>query len=415
MALTVRRARAVRPARDGQRLTITEDATIVVEGGRIVSIEPNGDVPAGSQVLDAGGRLLTPGLVDCHTHAHFLGDRAAEFCARAAGATYLELAKRGGGIRATVTATRGGASVDRVSTLRTRLQRLAIHGVTTVEVKTGYGLSAAHELAFLAEIRSAEAPGLPRVTPTLLAAHALPPEVQTASEREAWIRTVAEEIIPEAARKSLTSRVDAFVEQTAYRPDEARTIARAAREHGLSLHLHVDQLSDGGGAALAGELGAQAAAHLERTSDAGIVALRAAGTVAVLLPTATLAAGEPGYAPARRLVDAGVPIALATNLNPGTGPTESTALMFFLAALGLKLTPEEILWGATRGGALALGARDGGLLEPGVPGDLVLWNAFDLAHLPYHAAVNHVRWVMKEGRVIVDRSAEADAGCEGAL
>ena len=177
----------------------------------------------------------------------------------------------------------------------------------------------------------------------------------------------------------------------------------------------MDQLTDGGGAALAAELGAQAAAHLERTSDAGIAALRAAGTVAVLLPTATLAAGEPNYAPARRLADAGVPIALATNLNPGTAPTESTSLMFFLAAVGLKLTPEEIVWASTRGGALALGAPDWGLLEPGIPADLVLWNAFDPAHLPYHAAVNHVRWVMKEGRMIVDRSAEVDSACEGLL
>jgi imidazolonepropionase len=229
------------------------------------------------------------------------------------------------------------------------------------------------------------------------------------------VKAICEELIPEVAHRGLASRVDAFIEQSAYRPEEARAIAAATRREGLALHLHVDQLSAGGGAQLAAELGAQAAAHLERTTAEGIAALKEAGTIAVLPPTATLAAGEPQYAPARKLIEAGVPIALATNLNPGTGPTESTSLLFFLAAMGLKLTPEEIVWAATRGGALALGRRESGLMTPAAPADLVLWNAFDLAHLPYHAGVNHVRLVLRDGQVIADRTAEVDGACEGRL
>jgi imidazolonepropionase len=415
MVLTILHATAVRPLPTPFQVEEIRDATVVVEDDRIVSVTAGTPAPAGAEVIDAGGRLLTPGLVDAHTHAHFLGDRAAEFCARAAGATYLELAQKGGGIRATVTATREGTAEARQRALRTRLARLLTQGVTTVEVKSGYGLSLAHELAFLEEISTVDGPGLPRVSATLLAAHAVPPEVTTEEQRAAWVTAICEELIPTVARRGLARRVDAFVEQSAYRQDEARAIAAATRLQGLTLHLHVDQLSAGGGAQLAAELGAQAAAHLERTSPEGVAALRDAGVVAVLLPTATFAAGEPQYAPARRLVEAGVPVALATNLNPGTGPTESTALLFFLAAMGLKLTPEEILWGVTRGGALALGHRELGLLTPAAPADLVLWNAYDLAHLPYHAAVNHVRLVLRNGQVVVDRSAEADRSCEGRL
>jgi imidazolonepropionase len=410
--LTITHARAARPNAGRSGLSWTDDATIVVDSDRIVSVEGGGAVPDGSRVIDAGGRLVTPGLVDSHTHAHFLGDRAPEFCERAAGVSYLDIARRGGGIRATVAATRAGAPAERIAALRHRLRRLLLGGVTTAEVKSGYGLSIPHELAFLEEIGSVIDPDLPRVSPTLLAAHAIPPEVDSSEKREGWVRAITDEAIPEVARRKLAGRVDAFVEQTAYAPDEARAVAAVAHRYGLAVHLHVDQLSDGGGAALAAEVGAQAASHLERVSHAGIEALARAGTAAVLLPTATLAAGEPQFAPARRLSDAGVPIALATNLNPGTAPTESIALLFFLASVGLHLSPEQLLWSATRGGAMALGLEQAGLLETNATPDLVIWNARDLAHLPYHAGVNHVRTVVLRGQVVVDRE---DAECGGAL
>lgn len=408
-------ATLVRPDPSGLCVRVEPGRSVVVADGRVAKVS---DAPvAGLVRVEARGRLLSPGLVDAHTHATFLGDRAAEFCARAAGASYLELAEAGGGIAATVRATRAGTPEERLSRTRVRLRRLAANGVTTVEVKTGYGLSAAHELALLEELAQVQAADLPRLLPTLMAAHAFAPELGSPAPpeaRAAWVRTIADALVPEAARRGLAGRVDVFVEQTAYSHDEARTIARATRAAGLDLHLHVDQLSSGEGAELAAELGAKAVAHLERTTAQGISALARAGTVAVLLPTATLAAREPRYAPARALVEAGVPIALSTNLNPGTGPTESTSLMFFLAAVALGLRPEEWFWAATRGGARALGL-EAGLLEEGAAADLVLWNAGDLAHLAYHAAVNHVACVWRAGRVLVDRAAAAEADCDGML
>jgi imidazolonepropionase len=394
-------------------LEVTPGTTLVVREGRVAAI--GGTVPAGAETVDAGGRLVTPGLVDAHTHAMFLGDRASEFCRRAAGVSYLDIAREGGGIVATVGPTRLGPSAARLERTRLRLRRLLGNGVTTVEVKSGYGLSLELERAMLEELASLEAVDLPRVLPTLMAAHALPPEVAgDAAERAFWVRDICDRLVPEVASRKLAGRVDVFVEQSAYTPDEARLVAAAARAHGLALHLHVDQLTAGQGARLAAELGAQAAAHLEKTDADGVEALARGGIVAVLLPTATLAAREAGYAPARALVKAGVRVALATNLNPGTAPTESTSLTFFLAAVGLGLAPDEILWAATRGGALALALDDAGLVEVGGPADLVLWNARDLSHLAYHAAVNHVRTVWRGGRRVVDRP-WVEGECDGTL
>lgn len=395
-------------------IDVLHNATVLIESGRVTRIESGLLPPPEFDHIDADARLLTPGLVDCHTHAVFLGDRAEEFGLRAAGASYLELAKRGGGIAATVSPTRAGPSSLRLETARTRLKRLAAQGITSVEVKTGYGLSIDHErelLSELADLSQLDDPTLPRIFPTLLAAHAVPPEAKTSELRAAYVDAIVSELIPEAARHGRTRRVDVFVDDAGFTADEARHIAAAARRHGLALHLHVDQTSDSGGAALAAELGAQAAAHLEYTGDAGIRALADAGAIAVMLPTATLAARVERFAPARELVKAGVRLALSTNLNPGTAPTESMSLAFFLAAVSLGLSPEEILWAATRGGALALGEQELGLLREGGPADLVLWNSTTLAHLPYHAAVNHAVLVLKDGHVIADRRSTVE--CTG--
>lgn len=408
-------ATLVRPHAERIGVDVERDRVIVVRGGRIEAI--GSEVPRELPVVEAEGRLVTPGLVDAHTHAMFLGARAAEFCARAAGATYLEVAEAGGGIVATVGPTRANAAPGRVEALRRRLRRLAHNGVTTVEVKSGYGLSVESERAMLEELSAIVDPLLPRVLPTLMAAHAFPPEMgpnPTIEQRARWVSAIAESLVPEVARRGLAGRVDVFVEKSAFTSEEARTIATAARAHGLALHLHVDQLTAGKGAQLAAELGAQAVAHLEKTDAAGIAELAKSGAVAVLLPTATLVAREPAFAPARALLDAGVPIALSTNLNPGTGPTESTSLAFFLAAVGLRLTAEESIWAATRGGAKALGLELG-TIEVGAPADLVLWNAHEVSHLAYHAAVNHVRTVWRAGEVIADRSALVEVECDGTL
>jgi imidazolonepropionase len=413
--LTIRHARAFCPDRTTMTARLVNDATVVVKSGRIESIAAGGEGSRDGVQLNAQGGLLTPGLVDCHTHLLFLGDRAGEFCERAAGASYLEIAQRGGGIQSTVRATRSGPPELRVDRARVRLRRLLAQGITSVEVKSGYGLSSAQELSHLREIASLRHESGPHIFPTLMAAHTTPPEVRTEAQRADWVDEIATRLIPAVAREALAERVDVFVERSAYTASEARLIASAAKAHGLSLHVHVDQLSDSGGAQLAAELGAQAAAHLERISSEGAAALARSGTLAVLLPTATIAAGEPKYAPARELISAGVRVALSTNVNPGTAPSESTSLMFFLAAVGLHMTPAEILWAATRGGALALGRQELGLIAVGAPADLVLWNARDAAHLPYHAAVNHVCTVIKDGAVVLDRRAEADAACDGAL
>ncbi len=411
---TIVHATVVRPHADRAQLSVEANRTVVLKNGVVESIGNRLPETTG-KVLNAGGRLVTPGLIDAHTHALFLGDRASEFCARATGASYLDIARDGGGILATVWPTRNGSAVDRRRRLRARLKRLLANGVTTAEVKTGYGLTRDDELKHMEELATLDEPDLPRVLPTLMAAHAIPPEAAgDPSGREKWVRTITDELIPEAAERALVGRVDAFVEETAYTPDEARIIARATRRANLALHLHVDQLSAGNGALLAAELHAQAAAHLEHTDPQGVAALAKAGTVAILLPTATLTAKEPLYAPARRLLSAGVAVALSTNLNPGTAPTESTALMFFLASVKLGLTPEETLWAATRGGARALGL-DTGRLEPGSAADLVVWNAFDLAHLSYHAGINHVRQVILGGKLVLDRSVAADEACHGLL
>jgi imidazolonepropionase len=413
MVLAITNARALCPGPESGRIDTVEQATLLVEAGRITSLSSGGPVPAGARFLDAAGRIVTPGLVDCHTHAWFLGDRAREFGERVSGVSYLDIARKGGGIQSTVRATRAGSSAERTTELRRRLRRLAENGVTTVEVKSGYGLSVASELAALEEIGSLTGTDLPDLMPTLLAAHAVPPEVDSPAAREAWMREITQTLIPEVALRKLAGRVDVFVESGAYTTEEARRIAAAARSAGLALHLHVDQLTDGEGASLAASLGAQAAGHLERVSEAGIRALKEKGVVAVLLPTATLVAGAEAVAPARRLIEDGVAIALSTNLNPGTGPTESTSLMFFLAAVGLRMSPEEILWSSTRGGALALGLTEVGRLEPGARADLVIWDAQDFAHLPYHAGINHVRQVFRAGELIVDRSGQSE--CDGRL
>lgn len=398
-----------RPDRAAPTARVERERTLVVESGRIVDVRdpsPDDAKRPESERRDVGGRLVTPGLVDAHNHPIFLGDRAREFGERAAGRSYLDIAREGGGIAATVRPTRAGSDEELARRLEARLARLLAQGITTLEAKTGYGLSAEDELRQLRLLAAARTS--PRLRPTLLAAHAIPPEVTTPEARADWVRAIAGELVPSVARERLAGRVDVFVEQGAYTHEEARTIAHSARAHGLSVHLHVDQLTAGRGAQLAAELGAQAVAHLERIDDEGIAALARAGTVAVLLPTATLAAREPSYAPARRLVESGVPIALATNLNPGTAPSESVSLAMFLAAVGMQLTPIEILWAFTRGGALALGEADAGLLEPGARADLVVWNATAPEHLPYHAAINHVAEVWCAGQRVLVRSPECD-------
>ena len=347
--------------------------------------------------IDAGGALVTPGLVEPHTHLLFGGDRAGEHAQRLAGASYLDLAKAGGGILSTVRATRAASDEALVAAALARVERLARAGVTTVEVKSGYGLSVAHELRLLRLIGAVAAQAPCDVIPTLLGLHALPPELS----REAWVRAVVEELTPEAARQGLARGCDAFCEQSAFTPAECRAALEAGVRAGLVPHLHADQLTAGGGAELAADLACASADHLERTTSDGIAALARAGTSAVLLP---LAAWFLRQDPARALpfLAAGVPVALGGNVNPGSQRIESVSMLLAAGCLLSGLTPAQALWACTRGGAQALRLDDRGRLEAGLRGDVVVWATRDAAHLPYHAGVEHALVVIRAGRIALD-------------
>jgi len=387
-----------------QALTPRPRACVGVREGRIAYVGPEEGLPPGAmgphtEVLDAQGGLVGPGFVDPHTHLVFAGERSREFELRCQGATYLEIAQAGGGIVSTVRATRAASEDELVRLALPRLQRLLAHGVTTAEVKSGYGLDVENELKMLRVVRRLAALTPVELVPTLLCAHAVPEEFK--GRREAYVELCLQEILPAVAREGLARFCDIFVEQGAFTPDEARRLLTAAKALGLQPRLHGDQLSSGGGAELAAELGAATVDHLEHISDAGIRALATANVTAVLVPTSTLFLRVRPYAPGRKLRDAGVNIALGTNLNPGSAMTENLPLALGLACLENGLTAAEAYWAATRGAALALGLASHGRLAVGDPADLVIYSCSNYRHLPYHLGTNHARLVLKAGRVVI--------------
>ena len=365
---------------DGSDAGLVDHAALAWDDGRVVWAGPEAALPqrfADTDRQSAAGRLVVPGLVDCHTHLAHAGDRTGEFVERLEGTSYLDIAERGGGILSTVRATRAATDDELAATARERLASMLRQGVTTVEAKTGYGLTAEDELRVLRLYRQLGEAGPQRVVPTLLAAHAVPPEY--ARDRAGYVRLVVDEMIPQAAAEGLAAFVDVFVEAGAFTADEARAVSAAAARHGLGVKLHADQLSDTGGAALAAEVGAASADHLERVSDAGVRALAAAGVVAVSLPIATLVLGQEP-APVRRLLDAGVRVAVATDFNPGSAPSACLGLALWLACTRQRMTPQEALRGATVEAACALRLADGtGSLAPGAPADLAVFDAPSLA------------------------------------
>lgn len=387
-----------------QALTPHPKACVGVRNGRIAYVGPEADLPRGAvvpstEILDAEGQLVGPGFVDPHTHLVFAGDRSREFDLRNQGATYLEIAKAGGGIAGTVRATREASEDELVQLALPRLQRLLEFGITTAEVKSGYGLSVEDELKMLRVVRRLQGLTPVELVPTLLCAHAVPPEYH--ERRGAYVDLCVNEILPAVAREKLARFCDIFVEESAFTKDEARRLLTAAKALGLTPRLHADQLTSGGGAELAAELGAATADHLEHVSDAGIQALASANVTAVLVPTSTLFLRMRPYAPGRKLREAGVNVALGTNVNPGSSMTENLPLVLGLACLENGLSAAEAYWAATRGAALALGLSANGRLAAGDPADLVVYTCRTVGHLPYHLGVNHVRTVLKAGRVVV--------------
>lgn len=383
-------ARLMTLAAGSQGLGVVEDGVVAAKDGRIVYAGPAADAPPGldaAERIPLDGRWISPGLIDCHTHLVYAGDRAREFELRLAGATYEEIARAGGGILSTMRATRAATDEALITATLPRLDALLAEGVTTVEIKSGYGLDRDTEIR---QLRAAKVLNRHRpvsVRTTYLGAHSLPPEF--AGDRVAYLDLVCEEMIPRVAAEGLAEAVDVFCEEVAFSIPETEQVLAAARSAGLARKVHADQLTRSGGAALAARYGAVSADHLEYTDEAGAAALAAAGTVAVLLPGAYYflrAAQAPPVAQFRRC---GVPMAVATDANPGSSPLTSLLLAMNMAATLFRLTVEECLAGVTRTAARALGILDQvGTLEAGKFCDLAIWDIERPAELVYRIGFN---------------------------
>ena len=349
--------------------------------------------------IDADGGTLVPGFVDPHTHLPWAGSREGEFAQRLAGKTYMEIAAEGGGILSTVRATRQASEADLTRGVLDRLDLMLEHGTTTAEAKSGYGLTLDDELKQLRAIHHASEEHAVDLVPTLLAAHETPPEYR--KQRDRYLDLVCQEIIPAVSESGLARFCDVFCEAGVFTAEESHRVLTAGTENGLAPRLHADEFVDSGGAELAAELGALSADHLTAVSPAGVEAMAAAGVTAVLLPGTSFFLMKHKYAPARRLLDSGVPIALATDCNPGSSFTESVPMIFVLAVYELGLTIEEALTAATLNAACCLGLGERiGSIEVGKQADLVILAAPNLLHLAYHYGINPVSAVIKKGQLV---------------
>lgn len=380
------------------------DAAIAVKSGAIAWIDPVKELPAApeqcaDEVHNAGGRWITPGLIDCHTHLVFGGNRAREFEMRLEGASYEEISRAGGGIVSTMRATREADDDELYEAAAPRLRALLAEGVTTVEIKSGYGLETASELKQLRVARRLGDAHPVSVRTSFLGAHAVPPEYQ--GRQDDYAAHVADEMLPMVARSGLADAVDAFCENIGFTPGETERVFEAARRAGLPVKLHADQLSDLGGAALAAGFDALSADHLEWTSEDGVKAMAGSGTVAVLLPGAFYTLRETRMPPIEGLRRHGVPIAIATDFNPGSSPAPSLLLMLNMACTLFRMTPEEALAGVTRNAARALGlADDRGTLEVGRRADFVLWDIGHPAELSYWVGYNPCHAIVRGGGLV---------------
>jgi len=376
-----------------------EDGAIAVADGSIAWVGRSADIPdvSASETRTLSGQWITPALIDCHTHLVFGGDRSAEFEQRLQGVSYEEIARAGGGILSTVTATRNSSADELFESAGERLRLLAADGVATIEIKSGYGLDIENEIKMLEVARRLGDAYDMTVCTTLLAAHAIPPEFK--EDSDAYIGLVCEELIPAVAENRLADTVDAYCEKFAFNPEQISRVFETARSHGLRVKLHADQLSDGGGAELAASFNALSADHLEYTSADGVAAMREAGTSAVLLPGAFLTLGETQHPPITALRENNVPIAIATDCNPGTSPLCSVREAMALACRLFGLTPEECLAGTTREAALALGLDgDRGTLEAGKRADIAIWDVGHPRELSYWLGIRPLAGLLIAGR-----------------
>jgi imidazolonepropionase len=383
-------------------LGLISDAGVLCREGRIAWVGPmsewSGALPGDVPEIDAGGRVVLPGFVDSHTHLLFAGDRAHEFGLRSEGATYQQIAEQGGGILHTVQSVRAATKRELKRSASRVCTELLRHGTTTVEAKTGYGLTMEAEVKMLEALNELKAEELITLCPTFLGAHAVPPEFRGRSGE--YVDLVCSTMIPYAGRKRLAAFCDVFCEAGYFGLEDAERILLAGREHGLLPKVHADELTPLGGAELAARVGAVSADHLERVSERGIAALADGGVVAGLLPGVSFFLGH-GYAPARALIDSGVPVAIASDFNPGSCMSYSMPMMMTIACTQMHMTPEEALVAATLNGAAALGLSSQlGSVEVGKQADLLIADIPDHRHLAYHFGVNHIRTTIKNGTIL---------------
>jgi len=378
-----------RVGRELKDLAILEDAAVLIANGQVADIGESSKLRSQSSrdtvVIDAERRCVTPGFVDAHTHLVFAGNRAAEFEQRIAGATYQEIAAAGGGILKTVALTRAASEDELLVAARQHRDWMLRGGTTTLEAKSGYGLDRDTELKMLRVLRRLNEEGPLRVAPTLLAAHTVPPEY--ASGRAEYVKFVADELIPEVAGARLAQYCDAFCDDHAFSVEETRTVLTAAQRNGLKLRVHAEQFRSGTGADLAAELGANTADHLETATDESLERLRAAGVQPVLLPGSVFALSRSQYPPARKMIEAGLAVVIATDFNPGSSPVPSMPFMLSLACVEMRLSPAEALTAATINAAYSLGVGDQvGSLEVGKQADFLIHEFTDYREIPYFIA-----------------------------
>lgn len=404
--VTLRGPARPRVGAEMRELGIINSGALLARDGVIVAVGAASEVApqAGADVIriDACNSVVMPGFVDAHTHPVFAGTREDEYEMRAAGLTYQQIASQGGGIRSTVRKTRAASEDELFEMALPRVRSLLEHGTTTVEAKSGYGLSVDGELKILRVIRRLNAETPLELIPTFLGAHEIPDEYRGA--REDYIRLVIDEMLPRVAAEGLARYCDVFCESHVFTVDESRRVLARAKELGLGVRLHAEQLSLSGGSNLAAELGAATADHLEWIDAEGIVTMKRAGVIAVLLPGAVFNLGLTRYAPARAMIEADLAVALATDFNPGSSPTPSMQMILSIACAQMRMTPAEAITAATINAAysLACGERLGSL-EAGKQADVVVFDCEDYRQIPYLFGINHAVVVIKSGEVVVDR------------
>jgi imidazolonepropionase len=384
-------------------LGIIRDGALLIDGEQIVAVGESPEIEklcAGAEIVDAAGKVVLPGFVDAHTHLVFAGDRLDDFEARARGETYEQIAQRGGGIQTTVKATRAASEDELFELAKKRVDWFLRNGTITIEAKSGYGLTLEDELKILRLIRRIDAETQVETVATFLGAHAVPPEF--AGDREGYLRLVTDEMLPRVAKEKLAEYCDVFCERNYFDLGASRRVATAARRHGLKMRMHVDQLTNGGGAKLAAELGATTADHLEQTDAAGIAALAKAKVQPVLLPGSIYALGSRKYPNARAMIDAGLAVVLASDFNPGSSPTTSIPMVLSLAVTQMKMTAAEAIAAATINAAASVNrANQIGSLEAGKLANFVIYDCADFREIPYWFGVSLVSEVFARGKRVL--------------